>query len=116
MPERPLRLIAATAAVAASLLVAIPAIGQDAEPATTFRMSPNVAGQGSRLIVDAQNLGSAGGPRITSTVLGLQRGFELDVRARTGRCTPAHQAQRRWTCVESHTARRAPLLTGRWTC
>ena len=88
MPERR-RILAIATAVATTLLVAVPAGGQDTGPATTFRMSPNVAGQGSRLIVDAQNLGSAGGPRVTSTVLGLQRGFELDVGARTGRCTPA---------------------------
>ena len=74
---------------AVSLLAVVPATGQAPGGAATFRLSPNVAGQGSRLIVDAQNFGSAGGPRVTSTVLGLQRGFELDVRSRTGRCTRA---------------------------
>ena len=99
MPDRPHRIFAVGIAVAASLLAAVPAGGQDAAPATTFQMSPNVAAQGSRLIVDAQNLGSAGGSRVTSTVLGLQRGFELDVRARTGRCRPA-QAES-FSCPES---------------
>lgn len=89
MHRRPLRVVAATAACAASLLAAVPAGGQDSGPDTSFRLSPNIAGQGSRLILDAQNLGAAGGPRVTSTVLGLQRGFELNVRARRGRCSRA---------------------------
>ena len=87
MPERILRI--ALLALSVGLLAVVPAGGQDAGPAASFRLSPNVAGQGSRLIIDAQNLGSTGGPRVTSTVLGLQRGFKLDVRSRTGRCTRA---------------------------
>ena len=86
MPERR-HLLIALAVTVGVLLAAVPAGGQGTEPASTFRLSPNVAGQGSRLIVDAQNLGSADGPRVTSTVLGLQRGFKLDVRARRGRCS-----------------------------
>ena len=95
MPERIRHLGVARATVAAALLGAltllgaIPAGGQEAGPTAIFSLSPNVAGQGSRLIVDAQNLGSAGGPRVTSTVLGLQRGFELDVGSRSKRCSRA---------------------------
>ena len=94
MPERrqPISLAKLAAAVSlfgVLLFAAVPADGQDAGPTATFRLSPDVASQGSRLIIDAQNLGSAGGPRVTSTVLGLQRGFRLDVRARTGRCSRA---------------------------
>ena len=92
MPERGQR--RSVARVAACLVLvgvlalsAVPAGGQNAGPAATFRLSPDIAGQGSRLIIDAQNLGTAGGPRVTSTVLGLQRGCKLDVRSRTGRCT-----------------------------
>lgn len=94
MPERGRRLgvvgvAACLALVGVVALSAVPAGGQDAGPTAAFRVSPNVAGQGSRLIIDAQNLGTAGGPRVTSTVLGLQRGFEFDVRSRSGRCTRA---------------------------
>lgn len=52
-----------------------------------LELKPDLAGKGSRLILDIPGGESAGGARPTSSVLGLQRGFVIDVRARRARCT-----------------------------
>jgi hypothetical protein len=73
-------------AIAAAVLVAAAAATAQMEaPADSAKLVPNVAGKGSKLVIDVRP--PAGQATPTSAVLSIARGFRFNRRSRRTRCT-----------------------------
>jgi hypothetical protein len=107
---------ATTVRVAAGLAVAAgvagSALGQTSAPPDAARMVPNVAGKGSKLVVDVEPPASGGSESPSAAVMAIARGFRFDRRARKRRCT--EQQARDFDCtVESRIGRGSAEIEAR---
>jgi hypothetical protein len=101
-----------TAGLAVAAGVAGSAFGQTAAPPDAARRGPNVAGKGSRLVVDVEPPASSGGESPSAAVMAIARGFRFDRRARKRRCT-AQQARDFECPVESRIGRGSAEIEAR---